>query len=109
MNIAFAFCMSLRFMLAYYAMTNPKNLALLGTAFGMASVGIMNIYLFNLRPIGIETGGKAIWWNSSRPVHAVLWALFAAMAISGSPKAWKVLFADGMYGLANYFLVRPIQ
>jgi hypothetical protein len=65
---------------------------------------MMLIYLFDLRPTGAEAGGR-IWWNSLRPVHSLLYALFAYLAILGmQDKAWIVLITDTLLGLAAFYV-----
>ncbi len=91
-------CMPVRFGLAFLAKTNPTLLFPLGLLFLAIGIGMASIYLFNLRPTGLEAGG-AIWWNNIRPVHSALYLTFAYLALTGSPKAWMVLLADTLLGL----------
>lgn len=35
-------------------------------------IGFLIIYIFGLRKKGVETGGRDIWWNNSRPIHGLL-------------------------------------
>lgn len=96
-------CMPLRFGLAYLAKTNLNLLLPLGLLFLGIGIGMASIYLFNLRPTGLEAGGT-IWWNNIRPVHSALYLTFAYLALTGSPNAWMVLFADSLLGLGIHTL-----
>ena len=98
MNKLFILCLITRFAFAYVAKNFLNILPYMGILSIFVAVGFSLIYLFNLRPTGIEAGGR-IWWNSMRPVHATLYALFAYLALWGDAnKAWMVLFADAVLG-----------
>ena len=75
-----------------------QKLVILGYIALLLAIGFMTIYLGDFRKRGIETGGKLIWWNHLRPVHALLWTLFAYLAINKSADAWKVALADVTLG-----------
>jgi len=96
-------CMPVRFGLAYIAKTNLNLLFPLGLLFLAIGIGMAAIYLFDLRPTGAEAGGR-IWWNNVRPVHSGLYLTFAYLALTGSPNAWMVLFADTLFGLGVHTL-----
>ena len=95
-------CMGVRFGLTYLAATRPAALPLLGALAAPCALGIATIYALGLRRTGAETFGAPIWWDALRPVHAVLWAVFAFMALRGNADAWKVLLADTLLGLVAW-------
>jgi hypothetical protein len=66
------------------------------------SIGFLIIYKMGWRKTGVETGGKPIWWNSLRPVHASFYLLFSYYAIKGSKYAWIWLAFDVLLGIAAY-------
>ena len=66
----------------------------------MISLGFTVIYLFDLRKVGAETFGKPIWWNTLRPVHALLYGSAAYLMFMGNnERAWKFLLFDTVVGL----------
>ena len=65
----------------------------------LPAFGFTYLFFSGARKFGPEAYGGKIWWNSLRPVHAVLYTLFAYFAITGNRKAWVYLFADAMIGL----------
>jgi hypothetical protein len=76
---------------------------LLGYFLTVISVGIMTIYLFNLRTTGSETMGSSIWWNSLRPIHSIIWGLAAYYLFTqDSETAWKILLGDVVLGLLTF-------
>lgn len=91
-------CIGTRLALTGAAFHHP---AVIGAAALLASVGMLSIYLFKLRPSGWEAGGP-IWWDHLRPLHAALLGLFAMMALTGVHGAWIVLLLDTMVGLAAW-------
>jgi hypothetical protein len=90
-------CLPLRLALALTVKFYLNMLFPMGVLYLFIGLGMMLIYLFNLRPTGIEAGGR-IWWNSIRPVHSVLYLGFAIMAIRGNDKSWLFLLADVILG-----------
>ncbi len=88
-------------MLVYLAATVPlfwlKVMAVPALAI---AIGFTIIFIGGYRKTGIETGGRKIWWNSLRPVHATFYALFAYFAWKGNREvAWKLLAADVLIGV----------
>jgi hypothetical protein len=97
-------CIPLRLALAYIAKTQPVNsltLQAMGLGYLLVGIGMTAIYLFGLRPTGAEAGGP-IWWNSVRPLHAVIYFLFSYLALTGSPNAWMALLGDVLLGLTVF-------
>jgi hypothetical protein len=100
-------CMGTRFTLTWLAKTYPQVvLTPLGIAALVISIGFMSIWAFGLRKTGAEVGGEIIWWNNLRPVHSILWALFAVFALSGDRRAWIILLCDTLLGLTAWTLKR---
>jgi len=101
-------CMGARLSLTYAAYRFPELLPWLGLFAACVSAGFTLIYVNGWRKTGVETGGQAIWWNNLRPVHAILYGLFAVLALKGVKKhAWKVLLLDTLIGflafMSNHF------
>ncbi len=92
-------CLGARLLLAYIAKTVSKDwLRILGYLALIPAAGFLYIYLTGSRKTGAEVFGDRIWWNSLRPIHAVLYLLFAILAIAQYTCAWKVLLADVILG-----------
>lgn len=97
-------CMGSRVLLVYLAATvPPAGLKVMAALAAVVAVGFTAIYFGGLRPTGPETGGHPIWWNSLRPVHALLYAAFAYFAWFGHRRlAWSTLLLDVSIGLAGF-------
>lgn len=95
-------CIPVRLLVVYLARANPELLPALGALALLPALGFAILYAFDLRKTGPEVFGGAIWWNSLRPLHALLWGTFAVLALRHSPHAWKVLLADTLLGLAAW-------
>ena len=74
------------------------RLRTMGTIAAAIALGFFLIYVNGWRKTGVETCGKAIWWNSLRPVHALLWGLFAYLALTGNRAAYIPLAIDTLVG-----------
>ena len=68
-----------------------KHLKYLGYAALVPAFGFLYIYVTDSRKTGMETFGERIWWNNLRPIHSVLYFLFAYNAIIGNKHAWVFL------------------
>ncbi len=67
-------------------------------------VGWFYIIFIGKRDTGLEVLGGKIWWKNLRPVHMLLWAFFAYLAITGNRKAWLVLLVDTLFGLSAFLV-----
>jgi hypothetical protein len=99
-------CMGTRIALVLIAAFGSRStLRILSIAAGIISIGFLTLYLFKLRKTGIETGGKPIWWNDLRPVHAALYAAVAFFAWNGRGDiAWKILAVDVTIGFVAFVI-----
>ena len=95
-------CIGTRLLVTFIAKTQLEYLPYMGFAALIVSLGFLYIYFTGSRTTGIETGGKPIWWNHLRPVHATLYGLFAYMAFMERNDAWKILLADTTIGLLAF-------
>ena len=66
--------------------------------------GWLYIIFIGKRDTGLEVFGGKIWWKNLRPVHLILWAFFAYLAITGNRKAWIVLLVDTLFGLSAFLI-----
>lgn len=95
-------CMGARLGLAWLAYAFPAQLPLMGALALVPALGFFVIWAGDLRKTGPEVFGDRIWWNDLRPVHAVLYATFAALALHRVPQAWVVLLLDAAVGFAAW-------
>jgi len=82
----------------------PKYLPLLGYLALLPAIGFIYIYLTGSRKTGGEVFGERIWWNDLRPIHSLLYFLFAYNAIIGNTKAWMYLLVDVIFGLISFLI-----
>ena len=98
-------CIGTRSALVYIAKnTGDKYLPILGYLAILPAIGFMYIYLTGSRKTGAEVFGEKIWWNNLRPIHSIIYLLFAYNAINGVDTAWMFLLADVIFGLIAFLL-----
>lgn len=96
-------CIPTRALLAYTAkIVNKDTLRLLGYLALLPAIGFFIIYFTGSRNTGGEVFGDRIWWNNLRPIHGILYALFALNAIYGNKMAYIYLLVDIVFGLASF-------
>jgi hypothetical protein len=83
---------------------NTKYLKYLGYFALLPAIGFMYIYLTGIRNTGLGAFGEKIWWNNLRPIHSILYFLFAYNAIIGNKNAWIYLLADVLIGLISFLI-----
>lgn len=96
------FCIGTRFALAYIAKTYPKREYAYPAI--LLTIAWMLIWSFSLRETGQEvlSDDKKIWWNNMRPLHAILYALFAYNIYYLNNFAYKFLVVDALLGLGAF-------
>jgi hypothetical protein len=82
----------------------PKYLPLLGYLALLPAIGFLYIYFTGSRKTGGEVFGEKIWWNDLRPIHSLIYFLFAYNAIIGNNKAWIYLLVDVIFGLIGFLI-----
>lgn len=96
-------CIGTRSLFVYIAKNvNVSNLKILGYLALLPAIGFMYFYLTKTRQTGPEVFGDSIWWNHLRPIHALMYFLFAYNAIIGNQNAYLFLLADVIFGLLNF-------
>lgn len=96
-------CIGLRSYLVYFAKTTSKtNLRYFGYAALVISFGFMFLYFSGFRKTGAEVFGDKIWWNDLRPVHSLLYFLFAYYVFTNKQGAWKFLATDVTIGFSAF-------
>lgn len=98
-------CIPTRFFLVYLAKHSPlQYLPLLGYIALLPAIGFAYLFITGKRQYGSETFGEKIWWAPIRPVHSLLYFLFAYNAIRGEKNAWMYLLHDVVFGLTSFFV-----
>jgi hypothetical protein len=96
-------CIGARTLLAYTAkIASPTSLMFLGYLALIPAVGFIYLYASGTRKTGPEVFGDKIWWNHLRPIHGLLYFLFAYGAIMGNRGAWRFLALDVVVGLISF-------
>jgi hypothetical protein len=83
---------------------SSKYLPLLGYLALLPAIGFLYIYFTGSRKTGGEVFGEKIWWNDLRPIHSLIYFLFAYNAIIGNNKAWIYLLVDVIFGLISFLI-----
>lgn len=96
-------CIGLRTLFVIIAKNiSVTYLKYLGYAAILPAVGFMYIFLSGTRKTGSEVFGEKIWWNDLRPIHSLLYLLFAYNAITGNTQSWIYLLVDVLIGLVAF-------
>ena len=89
--------------MVFYAKTaSAQKLKYMGYVSLLPAFGFMYIYLTNSRTTGPETFGDKIWWNDLRPLHSILYFIFAFRAIYNIPNAYIPLALDLILGFVSF-------
>jgi uncharacterized membrane protein YdcZ (DUF606 family) len=96
-------CLVIRFLfviVALYVSPDTVKLYMSPIAF-VIGISFIVIYLFDLRKTGQEVIGKSksIWWNNLRPVHGIMYLLFAIAGYHKMKFAWVFLLIDVILGI----------
>jgi|TARA_B110000037_G_C16980283_1_gene448694 hypothetical protein len=98
-------CISVRYLFVIIAQKiNKKYLPYLGFLALIPASGFLYIYFKGYRKKGGETFGQKIWWNHLRPVHALLYLIFAYLAINKNKNSYMPLLLDVILGLVSFLL-----
>ena len=98
-------CIGVRSLLAYIAkIININYLPYLGYLAIIPVIGWLYIYFTGSRTTGPEVFGDKIWWNNLRPIHAILYGLFAWSAINKNNNSYIYLVIDVIVGLTAFIL-----
>jgi len=96
-------CIGTRFLFVYVAKNvDTQYLQYLGYLALLPAIGFFYIYFTGSRQTGAEVFGSKIWWNDLRPIHGLLYLLFAFNAIVGNKFAWVYLLVDVVFGLISF-------
>lgn len=103
-------CLGLRSLLAYSVSAFTQWKLLFSILVGSIGLGFTIIYLGGLRNVGAETGGQIIWWNSIRPIHALLYLTASYMIFREKfTTASSILYFDTFIGFIVFILHRGLK
>ena len=98
-------CIGTRTLIAYIAkIASTPILRYMGYIALLPAIGFMYLFISGKRKTGAEVLGDKIWWNSVRPMHALLYFLFSYNAIIGNRGAWRYLAVDVIVGLVSFLV-----
>ena len=98
-------CLGTRTLFVYLAKNaNRIYLEYMGYLSILPAVGFFYLFLSGSRKTGPEVFGNKIWWNNLRPIHGLMYFLFAYNAINGDAFAWIYLLIDVIIGLVSFLL-----
>ena len=98
-------CIGMRTLFVFIAKnTSVSYLPYLGYLALLPAVGFIYIYLTGSRKTGQEVFGEKIWWNDLRPLHSLLYFLFAYNAIQRNKNSWVYLLIDVVFGLFSFLI-----
>ena len=96
-------CIGTRSLFIYLAKIASKTyLQYMGYLAILPAIGFIYLFLSGARKTGTEVFGDKIWWNDLRPVHGLIYSLFAYNAIIGNHFAWIYLLFDVIIGLISF-------
>ena len=96
-------CIGSRILLVLITKYSPiQYLPLLGYIALVPAIGFIYIYLTGSRKTGAEVFNDKIWWNNLRPIHGLLYGLFAYNAMNGNVNSWIYLLVDVIIGIISF-------
>jgi hypothetical protein len=96
-------CIGTRTLFVYAAKNvDTTYLRYMGYLALLPAIGFFYIFFTGSRQTGAEVFGSKIWWNDLRPIHGLLYLLFAFNAIMGNKYAWIYLLVDVIFGLLSF-------
>ena len=104
--LAFMFlCIPVRIAFVFAAKNiNVHYLPYLGYLGMLPALGFFYIFVFRKRKTGGETFGQKIWWNNLRPIHSVLYFIFAYLAINKNKNSYIPLLIDVIFGFISFIV-----
>lgn len=98
-------CIVVRSLIAYFVkVMDPKFLPYAAIPALLLALSWFYLFFTNSRQTGPEVFGDKIWWNNLRPVHGLLYLVFAILAYQKKSYAWKVLVVDVVIGLISFLV-----
>ena len=102
------FCIGIRTLFVVLAKyLDKKYLPYMGYIAIAIGLGFSTIYLTGSRNKGILD--QPVWWDNLRPLHALLYFIFAYLAITKNNNAWVPLLIDVIIGLFSFLIFHRIK
>lgn len=95
----FGGCVFARLAVVYYLVEFPWLLKFASLIYLIIASFMLYFYATRTRMTGLEVGGGEIWWNNWRPVHAIIYIIFAVKAYYGQSTAHYWLLGDIALGI----------
>lgn len=93
-------CIPFRTLLAIIAKTlKPEKLKILGYIALIPAFGLLFNFITGTRMHAPESSTGLTWWNSFRPIHAIMYLGFAYAAIRKKSFAWIFLIIDVIFAI----------
>ena len=103
-------CIGIRLLFVYITKNvNQSQLPILGWVSLIPAIGFILIFLTGARESGAEVFGEKIWWNNLRPIHSLLYGLFAFNAINQNTNSWIFLLIDVLLGIASFLIYHSLN
>ncbi len=96
-------CMGIRSLFVIIAkMANTTILPYLGSLALLPAIGFFYNFFIGSRKADTGLFGGPVWWKNLRPIHGLLYSLFAYNAINKNTNAWIYLLVDVLVGLVSF-------
>jgi hypothetical protein len=96
-------CIPTRLSIALAAALVPlRFLPYIGYLTLVMAIGFVYLYVTGKRAVGIETGGRPIWWRPYRLMHGLLYLTFSLLAIAQVRMAYVIIVLDTLIGLGLF-------
>lgn len=101
---AFLFlCIPMRLLLVYIAKFGTHIIKkILALALIFPAIAWLYLFFSNSRLNAFEAGGNT-WWNSIRPIHAILYIIACKLLLQNKSNAFLPLLLDVIIGLIAFF------
>lgn len=98
-------CIPARLLIALIAKLASKAwLRILGFIAVIPAIGLLYFAISGTRN-KVGAFGEVVWWNLLRPIHALLYLVFAYEAVNGNRNAYLYLLADVLISLTSFIYV----
>jgi hypothetical protein len=99
------FCVPVRVLLAIAVCFLPTRFLPYAGALALFGVAGLLYRFFTYTDSQLGAFNQRVTWNSVRPLHAMIWALFAVLAVSKNTRAKWIPFVDVAVGVAFYLKI----
>lgn len=98
-------CIGSRSLLAYITKNvNVDYLPYFGIIAFIIAISWIYLFISGARTTGPEVFGEQIWWNNIRPLHALIYLLFAYNAINKNQNSYIYLVIDVIVALIAFIV-----